>query len=339
MSEQLICVGSYTSATGGNGAGITTYRVDPESGALSQVGALELASPSWLTWHPALPVLYAANETAEGEVTALAMDPAGALSVLGTASTGGAGPCQLAVTPDGGHLLCANYTGGNLAVFSLSAKGEIVERTDLVTHEGSGPDKDRQEAAHVHMVVPNADGSIVSAVDLGTDEIRSYRLESGKLSPLAVSALPPGTGPRQLVRRPGTQYAYVIGELTGTVLTMLEEPAGTFTVQGSSPATTPALAGIKNYVAHLEFSADGDEMYVSSRGPDCVTTFRFDGAVPRPVTDHPSDGWPRHFSVLDGRCYSVSQNNDALLVFDLDGGETTRYPTGTPACVVPVPVR
>jgi len=175
MSEQLICVGSYTSATGGKGAGITTFRVDSESGALSQAGTLELASPSWLTWHPALPVLYAANETAEGEVTALAMDPAGALSVLGTASTGGADPCHLAVTPDGGHLLCANYTGGNLAVFSLGAKGEIVERTDLVAHQGSGPDTDRQEAAHVHMVVPNADGSIVSAVDLGTDEIRSYQ--------------------------------------------------------------------------------------------------------------------------------------------------------------------
>jgi hypothetical protein len=35
----------------------------------------------------------------------------------------------------------------------------------------------------------------------------------------------------------------------------------------------------------------------------------------------------------------VSQNNDALLVFELGSGETTRYPTGTPVCVVPVPAR
>jgi 6-phosphogluconolactonase (cycloisomerase 2 family) len=339
MSEQLICVGSYTAATGGKGAGITTFRCDPETGALREAGTLEMASPSWLTWHPTLPVLYAANETADGTVTAVAMDRAGALSVLGAASTGGADPCHLAVTSGGGHLLCANYTGGNLTVFSLGAKGEIVERTDLVAHEGSGPDTDRQEAAHVHMVVPNADGSIVSAVDLGTDEIRSYRLASGKLEPLSVSRLPPGTGPRQLVRKPGTPYAYVVGELAGTVVTMLEGPAGTFTVQGTTAATTPEPAGIRNLVAHLEFSADGEEMYVSSRGPDCITTFHFDGPVPHPVAVHPSDGWPRHFSVQNGRCYSVSQNNDALLVFDLSGGPAERYPIGTPAFVIPVPAR
>ena len=111
-------------------------------------------------------------------MTALALSDAGALSVLGEAETGGAHPCHLAVTPDGRFLLCANYTGGSLAVFSLSASGAIEARTALVQHTGSGPDADRQEAAHVHMAVPSPDSTVVSAVDLGTDEIRSYTLSS-----------------------------------------------------------------------------------------------------------------------------------------------------------------
>ena len=110
---------------------------------------LALESPSWLVRHPSLPVLYAANETASGAVTALSFSASGALSVLGSAETGGAHPCHLAVTPDGKFLLCANYTGGSLAVFSLTPSGALGTRTALVQHSGSGPVSDRQEAAQV----------------------------------------------------------------------------------------------------------------------------------------------------------------------------------------------
>jgi 6-phosphogluconolactonase (cycloisomerase 2 family) len=186
---ELVFVGCYT-GDAGNGTGITTFSRTP-SGELREAAALPLESPSWLVRHPSLPVLYAANELSDGGVTALAVSPSGTLSVLGTAETGGAHPCHLAVTADGRFLLSANYTGGSLAVFSLSPSGALESRTALVQHSGSGPVSDRQEAAHVHMAVASPDGSVVSAVDLGTDEIRSYTLtSSGELEPLAVSSLP-----------------------------------------------------------------------------------------------------------------------------------------------------
>jgi 6-phosphogluconolactonase len=334
--RQLICVGSYTSETGGKGAGITTFWRDTGTGELTESGRLALVSPSWLTWHPRLPVLYAVNELPEGTVTAVSVSETAELTALNSLATGGADPCHLAVTPDGRHLLCANYTGGNLAVFSLAPDGLLGERTDLVAHEGSGPDADRQEAAHVHMAVVSEDGSIVSAVDLGTDEIRSYTLsEDGRLTPLAVSALPPGTGPRQLVRRPGTGYAYVVGELSSTVLTVREEPPGAFTVEDVTSAI--AAPGPRNLVAHLEIV--GETMYVSNRGADCVTAFEFDGPLPRAVTDYPANGWPRHFTVLDGHCYAASQHDNELLAFSLaPGAAVTRYPTGTPVFLLPRPV-
>lgn len=338
MSEprQLICVGSYTGEKPqGKGTGITTFWRDTATGALTEAGRLDLVSPSWLTWHPRLPVLYAVNEVDEGSVTAVSVSETGELTPLGSLETGGADPCHLAVTPDGRHLLCANYTGGNLAVFSLREDGLLGERTDLVAHEGSGPNADRQEAAHVHMAVVSEDGSIVSAVDLGTDEIRSYTLsEGGRLSPLAVSALPPGTGPRQLVRRPGTEYAYVVGELASTVVTVREEPPGTFTVEDVTPSSVATAA--ENLVAHLEIV--GDALYVSNRGVDCVTAFGFDGPLPRAVTDFAVNGWPRHFTVLDGHCYAASQNDNELLAFALTpGAPVTRYPTGTPVFLLPRP--
>jgi 6-phosphogluconolactonase (cycloisomerase 2 family) len=336
-SRQLICVGSYTPEKGGKGVGISTFWRDTDTGALTETGQLALASPSWLTWHPSLPVLYAANETAEGAVTAVSVSESGELRALGSLATGGADPCHLSVTPDSRHLLCANYSGGNLAVFSLDADGSLGERTDLVAHHGSGPNTDRQEAAHVHMAVVSADGSIVSAVDLGTDEIRSYTLSpDGKLTPLAVSAVPPGTGPRQLVRRPGTDYAYVVGELAGTVLTVREEPPGTFTVEDVTSATKSTA--VRSLPAHLEIY--GDALYVSNRdAANCVTAFEFDGPFPRAVTDHPANGWPRHFTVLDGHCYVACPMDNELLHFALTpGAPVERVPTGMPVFILPRPV-
>jgi 6-phosphogluconolactonase (cycloisomerase 2 family) len=330
---ELVFVGCYT-GDAGKGTGITTFSRSA-TGELVEVATLPMTSPSWLTRHPALPVLYAANETDTGGVTALALAESGALSVLGEAETGGAHPCHLAVTPDGRFLVCANYTGGSLAVFSLSTSGALESRTALVQHTGSGPDSDRQEAAHVHMAVPSPDGSVVSAVDLGTDEIRSYTLSSsGTLELLAVSPLPPGTGPRQLVRRPGTDLAYVVGELAGTLVTVRETSPGAFDVVASTASTFAEHSG-PNLVAHLEVS--DSRLYVSNRGPDCVTEFALDDAAA--VADQPCGANPRHFALVDGTCYVAAQSEDAITAFTLTASgeaELKHYPTGSPTFVLPV---
>ncbi|MEV6873812.1 beta-propeller fold lactonase family protein [Amycolatopsis sp. NPDC051128] len=330
---ELVFVGCYT-GDAGNGTGITTFSRS-SSGELAEIATLPMESPSWLVRHPSSPVLYAANETASGEVTALSFSASGALSVLGSAATGGAHPCHLAVTPDGRFLLCANYTGGSLAVFSLSSSGAIEERTALVRHSGSGPVSDRQEAAHVHMAVPSPEGTVVSAVDLGTDEIRSYTLSSsGTLEPLAVSSLPPGTGPRQLVRRPGTDLAYVVGELAGTLVTVRETSPGAFEVVTSTPSTLSAPQ-VPNLVAHLELA--GERLYLSNRGPDCVTEFALDDAAA--VADQPCGAGPRHFALVDGNCYVAAQLDDAITAFPLTASgeaEPRYYPTGSPTFVLPV---
>ncbi|HEX3788035.1 MAG TPA: lactonase family protein [Pseudonocardiaceae bacterium] len=341
-NRELVCVGSYTAITGGRGVGISTFWRDPDSGELTALGELTLDSPSWLAWHPTVPVLYAANETPEGAVTAVALGAEGELTALNSLPTGGADPCHLAVTPDGRFLVCANYTGGSLAVFSLAPDGRLVDRTDLVSHHGSGPVAGRQESAHVHMVVPGTDG-LISAVDLGTDEIRSYQLSAaGTLALLAVSGLRPGTGPRQLVRRPGSSFAYVVGELAGSLITVREEPAGTFTVVDSTTATTPDNSVNENLAAHLELTADGG-LLLSNRGPDCLTYFSLADDRPVPVVDLPSGVGPRQFALSGGQCYVAAQHEDSVVVRSVptDGFEASvevgRTAVGSPTCVVVAP--
>lgn len=94
----LLFIGCYTPEMGGQGEGITAVRRDPDTGALTPIGvAARTPSPSFLAWHPTLPVLYAVNELPEGQVSAFAVDGA-ALTPLGSSGTGGAHPCHLAAT-------------------------------------------------------------------------------------------------------------------------------------------------------------------------------------------------------------------------------------------------
>jgi 6-phosphogluconolactonase (cycloisomerase 2 family) len=322
-----VWVGSYTAATGGNGTGISTFRRAPDGG-LTPDRTLELASPSWLAAHPTAPVVYAANELGDGEITTVSAD----LEVLGTISSGGADPCHLTVSADARHLLCSNYSSGSLSVFALAEGGRITGQTDLVRHEGRGPHPKRQEAAHVHQAVVR--DRIVSVVDLGTDEIRSYELmENGKLDPLSVSALPPGTGPRQLRRRPGSDLAYVVGEVAGTLVVVRETTPGSFTPVTTVAATKEPWTGdAPNWVAHLEIV--GDTLYLSNRNPDVVTEFDISGETPAAVADHPSGAWPRHFAIVDGTVYAAAQKDDAVVAFPVGGGDPVRYATGTPTCVL-----
>ena len=99
--------------------------------------------------------------------------------------------------------------------------GSLGEATATVQFSGSGPNPERQEGPHAHMVMPSPDGGFILAVDLGTDRLMAFRLdrERGTLSPADPpwTQLPPGAGPRHLAFHPHRPFAYVISELRSTV--------------------------------------------------------------------------------------------------------------------------
>jgi 6-phosphogluconolactonase (cycloisomerase 2 family) len=343
--RELLITGCWTAEAGGRGRGLTVFRRDPADGSLERISELDLAAPSFLARHPRLPVLYAVNETEEGAVSALAVDEAeGTLRLLGSLPTGGASPCHLAVSADGRRLLAANYGAGSVAAFSLGPDGRPEARTDLVRHEGSGPDASRQEGPHAHMVVPGpdggtADGGLWTAVDLGADRLLGYRLGAdGRAARLSETALPPGFGPRHLVRA-GDGLAYLVGELSSELAVLRESGDGGFTLLGTVPASRRADAP-GNLPAHLSVSADGRLLFLSNRGADTVAVFRA-GESPEPVGEFPCGGaWPRHLALdPDGRLLYVSnQESDSLdvLAVDTDGTPTHvhRYPTPSPTCAL-----
>src|SRR5690242_5120228 len=106
-----VYIGTFTGGLlGGEPAeGIYVYELDPSSGALNHVQTVGgLSSPSYLSLHPRLPVLYSVErdwtpeDSTSGGLDAFRIDPAnGSLSLAGRERSGGAYTAHVSVHPSG----------------------------------------------------------------------------------------------------------------------------------------------------------------------------------------------------------------------------------------------
>jgi 6-phosphogluconolactonase (cycloisomerase 2 family) len=340
-TAQLLVTGCYDKDMDGRGTGLTSYRRDPGDGSLTPLDTLALPSPSYVVQHPTLPLLYTANEAGEvGSVSIVAIAADGTLREVERVSSQGGWPCHLAVGEGGRRLAVANYRTGSALFLELDEAGLPVGGGRLWAGDAGalGPRADRQDGPHAHMVVPGPDG-LWTVVDLGTDQLRSGWADTD--GPESVSALPAGTGPRQLVRTTGGA-AYVVGELDSHLHALRETEPGHFVRLGAIPASdTAADAG--NLPAHLTAGDDGSLLLLSNRGTDTVTLFRAgpDG-LPQRLGEVPSEGaWPRHMELVDDHLYVSDERTDTLAVFALDAANATltlrhRYATGSPTCALAI---
>jgi 6-phosphogluconolactonase len=313
-------IGGYTPDKG-QGTGIAV--VDD----LEVTRVVPCPSPSWIARHPDRPVLYAVAEEDEGGVAAWALVHGAPREPLGTGATGGADPCHLTVDRSGRFLVTANYTGGSVSVHRLDARGGIGERTDLRRHERHG-DLPRQRGAHPHMVSVHGDELLVT--DLGGDAVYRYALsDDGRLTEIAVVAVPPGTGPRHLLAV--GDVVYVLGELTAHVLVYDAD----WRLRGAVPTS---VSDAENYPSELAYG-DGF-LYVANRGPDTVTVFALDGDLPRYVTEVPTGESPRHMALHLGTLWVANERSHEVTVHPIDPATgvpelVARIPTASATCVLP----
>lgn len=171
-----VYLGTYTDTAS---RGIYRFELDTASGAATApVLAGEARNPSYLALSPNGRVLYAVNEVADyhgdrtGAVSAFAIDPgSGALTLLNQQPSAGADPCHLFVDTLGRHVLVANYTSGTVAVLPTASDGSLQRPSAVRRHEGSGPNKARQDGPHAHAIVLDANGRFAFEANLGTDRI------------------------------------------------------------------------------------------------------------------------------------------------------------------------
>ncbi len=239
MSQHFAFVGCYTDYEPGQlvwvgseqpGEGILSFAFNSEDGSLSPTGKVtKQNSPTWLEINPNRRFLVAPHDLSHhtgepagvGFVTSYRILSDGALEEINTQATGGHGNTCVTFDRTGRFLLVTRYWEGGISVLPFDPEsgviGEVTARPD---HVGSGPNPLRQSSPHPHGIHGDPRTNLVYAMDLGTDKVHQYELDtaSGRLSPLSELELAPGCGPRGIDFHPSLRVAYVNCELDGTVV-------------------------------------------------------------------------------------------------------------------------
>lgn len=352
----------------GNGRGIHIFRADGPNGALAPAGILEMGtSPSCLVANRDGTRLYSANETdrqgaaGHGSVSAFAIDKAsGRLDLLGTVSSGGAGPTYLSIHPGGRHLLVANYFGGSVSVLPIDADGKLGQPTDTRNDAGKiGPARavsappgsfafSGHDRTHAHQILPDPSGKFVLHVDLGLDTIFVWRFDAaaGKLHPSDFHSvvLPAGDGPRHFHFHPNGRWFYSIQEEGSTIVFFDYDVNNGKLTPRQTVSTLPKGYAGSNFCSEILVSNDGKHVYAGNRLHDSIGIFSIgQGGMLTHVMDEWTRGnYPRSFSFdpSGSFLYCCNQRADHVTVFKVDKATgllsfTGDYvPVGNPSMVL-----
>jgi 6-phosphogluconolactonase (cycloisomerase 2 family) len=359
-------VGTYSSPQGpegskGRGGGIYLFDMDPLSGYLTKRGLFkDDSNPSWIAINRTKTNLYAANEGAQGSVSAFSIDGAsGQLDLLNRASSGGAGPAYLSLHPSGKYVLVANYAGGSVAVLPILQDGKVGEPVDVNKHSGTvGPTKattgpkgnfaiSGHDKPHAHMIESDPMGHFVLVADLGLDEILVYKFDvaTGKMTPNNPPgmSLPPGDGPRHFVFQTNRHWFYSLQEESSTLVACDYDSAHGTLKPKQTVSTLPRDFAGTNFTSEIVQSPDGRFIYVANRLHDTIAWFAIggNGKLSWAGEEWTRGDYPRSFTIdpSGNFVYSCNQRSDAIACFKRDKktGElafTGQYTAvGTPAII------
>lgn len=376
FSEQFVYVGTYSAPhfapgakTASTAKGIYAYRLT-ESGKLSQVQAVESDNPSFLSIDRQNKVLYCVNELGSsesgqplGRVSAYKIDPkSGQLSFINTQLTNGTWPCHCTVHSSGKYLLTANYGSGSFVSHPINPDGSLGEISGFYQSDanGRGSIGERQEGAHAHMIVNGPSDKHVFGVDLGTDKVLAFNLNTMNgelsLSDVPFANVASGAGPRHMDFHPNSKFAYVLNEFSSTIDVFdFDANRGSFALNHSvstlpvdtkfkRPNFNPTNPGYvpsgTNTTAEIRVHPKGKWLYATNRGMDSIVIYQIDQTTGKlyPIEWVSSGGnVPRGMNIdPTGNILLVgNQDSDSTLSFKI---EQTTGKLGEPLNKEPIPV-
>jgi 6-phosphogluconolactonase (cycloisomerase 2 family) len=347
-------VGCYTTPDrDGRGEGIGVYRVDPDTGAWTQVQLLrDVPNPSFLALdsrHRNLYCVHGGNDYSR--VSAFAIDASsGELTPLGSQECGGPNPVGLSVGPDDAWLVTANYNNGTVGALPLDGEGRIQPLSDLFMLQGEhGPHPTEQTTSHPHHIPYDPARRFFVVPDKGLDRVFVFGVdpETGKIAegdPPSVQSAP-GAAPRHASFQHDGSYLYCINEINSTLTSFAYdgERGGLREVQVVS--TLPPDFKERSTTAEIHVAPSGRFVYGSNRGHNSIVIFAVDSATGtlELVGWEPTQGrQPRYFGIdTSGQfLYAANQGSDTIVTFRVDQERGTLTPTGqviefgSPVCIV-----
>jgi len=305
-------VGTYTNK---DSKGIYKYHIDTK-GKITKIGlAAATVNPTYLAKSKDNKILFAVGETnvnGTGFISSFKIDK-DSLQLISKEESGGAGPCFVAVDKKN-DVLTANYGGGSVGFLKADKKGKLSKLLNVQQHVGKGT-TDRQQGPHAHSVWFHPTKKEVISVDLGTNQLWFYTIDTKNNELVATSQktleMAPGAGPRHLTFHPKHKWIYVLNELNNTV-SLVKEKDKTYFID-TSISTLPEDFKEYSKAADIHISKDGKFLYASNRGHDSIVIYAVDSENGHLAT-------LGYQSVIgkNPRNFSLTPNEEFLLVANQD---------------------
>lgn len=317
----VLFVGTYTN----NGSeGIYKFNFNTETGELTNMTlAAAIENPSYLTISPDKRTLYAVGEVDDyvpnsGAITTYRIKDT-ILEKVNSKPTYGENPCFVGVSANGSVVAVANYTGGNISVFTAQNNGDLQDGPQVLDH------KDTNITPHPHKASFLNGELFVS--DLGMDKVYKYSNTDGKFLPSQQPSLSlaEGAGPRHFSFSADGKFLYVINELNSTI-TIFKEEDGKYNAKQTVKTTSEDFSG-ESFCADIHISPDGKFLYGSNRGENTIVIFRINaetGLLELMGREAVKGDWPRNFSLDPSGDFLLvaNQRSNNIVVFkrNLDKG-------------------
>lgn len=348
----MMYVGTYTE--GGNSKGIYTYHFNQENGTFELLSSATAANPSFVMLSPDGKHLYAVSEYNDGRQGAYSFDVSEDKSQLSnpvflpTATKealprAGADPCH--IVSDGKYVITANYTGGDISVFSLDAAGRLQAEVQHIAFVEAS----HGSASHIHCIIPTPERRYVLVTNLGKNCVYCFRYKARKaskgvkvLSDMKVAYRISDTiqGPRHLTFSKDGRFAYLINELGGECVVLSYRKGKLKEVQ-----RIMADEGGGRGSADIHISPDGRFLYTSHRlKKDGIAIFAIDpkkGTLTK-IGYQLTSIHPRNFGITPNGKYLLvaCRDDNKIQVFERNEatGELTETAQGIevdkPTCIV-----
>ncbi|MEO7767846.1 MAG: lactonase family protein [Ferruginibacter sp.] len=352
QTNPYLIIGTYTT---GKSEGIYVYRFKTNTGESRLVSTAKTANPSYLTIAPNHKMVYAVTENADsmkagvgGAITAFYFNKAkGSLTAINKQFSGGKHPCYVAIDKSGKWVFVANYSSGSAALFPVKRDGSLSPAKQLMQDTGSGPNQARQLGPHLHSTVLSPDNKYLFTPDLGTDKVMIYHFDNlkGKLTPAPIpfAKSVAGSGPRHFSFHPNKRYAYLMEEMTGTVMAYKYNNGKLDSLQRISALPADFRGAIGS--ADIHVSPNGKFLYCSNRGEsNTITIFKINeitGKLKLAGRQSTLGKTPRNFNFDPSGNFLLvaNQESDNVIVFKIDKNSGLLTDTGNridvpnPVCI------
>lgn len=315
-------IGTYTK---GESEGIYTFSLDTEEARIQGVKlAASLDNPTYVTVSQDKQYLYSVvKEGEQGGAASFSIKNNGELEELNRELSPGASPCHISVDSKNKTVVTANYHRGTVEAYLTTSNGSLEPVSSIIQHEGSGPDKERQEKPHVHYAGFTPDEKYVAVVDLGIDQLITYEVVNGQLKLANKLSLKPGCGPRHLTFHPNGDYAYLMTEMSSEVVALqYNNKDGSFQIL-QYISTLPSDFTENSQGSAIHISSDGHFVYAANRGHDSIAVYGVNQEtgeltfIEHTLTE---GNWPRDFVLDPTENYLIAsnQNSSNLVLFKRD---------------------